>query len=217
MSEVDIASISEKRYTTKHYDGSKEVSKSDLIKLLTVLRNSPSSVNSQPWHFFIINNKNNPNLLLSGVLDFNHSRIADSTYTIVFCIRKSMDSEYLEHLTNTEINDNRFENLDIAQEMDKARRYFVELNNNSPEELKNWESKQLYLALGQFMFAAAAIGIDTTAIEGFNKEEIDNILNLKEKNLESVVIATIGYRSESDSNAKRPKSRLKDDEIFTLI
>ncbi|EPI2108196.1 nitroreductase family protein, partial [Providencia rettgeri] len=50
MSEVDIASISEKRYTTKHYDGSKEVSKSDLIKLLTVLRNSPSSVNSQPWH-----------------------------------------------------------------------------------------------------------------------------------------------------------------------
>lgn len=217
MSNIDIASISEKRYTTKHYDSSKEVSKEDLTNLLTVLRNSPSSVNSQPWHFFIINNKKNPELLLPAIPDFNHSRFDGSSYTIVFCIKNSLDNEFLEHITRTETNDNRYANAEIAKEQDQGRRYFVDLNSDSAESLKAWESKQVYLALGQFLFAATSIGLDTTPIEGFNPQEIDKILNLKEKNLESVVMATVGYRSESDSNAKRPKSRLKDNEIFTII
>ena len=51
---MDILSIMRSRYTTKHYDPSKPVSEEALQTMLEVLRLSPSSVNSQPWHFYVI-------------------------------------------------------------------------------------------------------------------------------------------------------------------
>ncbi|MEJ6080476.1 nitroreductase family protein, partial [Vibrio sp. 1-Bac 57] len=44
----------EKRYTAKKYDSSKKVSQQDLDVLYQALRLSPSSINSQPWKFIVI-------------------------------------------------------------------------------------------------------------------------------------------------------------------
>ncbi|CAI3950797.1 Nitroreductase (NfnB) (PDB:1F5V) [Commensalibacter communis] len=214
---MDIVEISEKRYTAKRYDKNKSVSREDLEKLLTVLRNSPSSVNSQPWHFVVVNNATSQNKILPAILDFNHARITDSTYTIIFCIKTSLDNDYLTHILDTEIQDGRFTKPEIIQSMDKDRRYFIGLNSITDEKLHSWESCQLYLALGQFMFAAASIGIDSTPIEGFDAQKMDELLGLKEKGLKSIVVASIGYHADNDSNAKRPKSRLPKEEIFTFV
>ena len=46
---------------------------------------------------------------------------------------------------------------------------------------------------------------------------MDEILDLKRKGLKSLVIATLGYRSENDGNAHRPKSRLPKEQIFTFL
>lgn len=214
---MNIIEISQKRYTAKRYDKNKSVSREDLDKLLTVLRNSPSSVNSQPWHFVVVNNAVSQDKILPAIMDFNHSRITDSSYTIIFCIKSSLSDEYLKHLSDTEIKDGRFTDLKIAKSMDDDRRYFVGLNNKTTTDLHCWESRQLYLALGQFMFAAASIGIDSTPIEGFDAEKMDELLGLKEKGFKSIIVASIGYHADNDSNATRPKSRLPKDEIFTLI
>ena len=40
---------------------------------------------------------------------------------------------------------------------------------------------------------------------------------LTEKGLKASVIVSLGYRSETDFNAKLPKSRLTDDVIFTRL
>lgn len=214
---MNIADISEKRYTTKRYDKNKHVSQGDLEQLLTVLRNSPSSVNSQPWHFYIVNNATSQDKILPAIADFNHARITDSSYTIIFCIKSVMDDHYLQHILDTEVQDGRFTKPDIAQSMDRDRRFFVGLNNQTSSDLHRWESCQLYLALGQFMFAAASIGIDSTPIEGFDAKKMDELLGLQEKGLKSVVVASIGYKAENDNNATRPKSRLPKEEIFTFI
>ncbi|KEQ01586.1 Nitroreductase, partial [Snodgrassella alvi SCGC AB-598-J21] len=49
---MNITDISRQRYTTKHYDKTKKIPEEQLAQLFEVIRNSPSSVNSQPWHFF---------------------------------------------------------------------------------------------------------------------------------------------------------------------
>ena len=49
-----IAAISEHRYTCKVYDPTKKIPQDILEQLYAVLRNSPSSVNSQPWHFIVL-------------------------------------------------------------------------------------------------------------------------------------------------------------------
>ena len=91
------------------------------------------------------------------------------------------------------------------------------LSKQTIESQQSWEGKQTYLALGQLLFAAAAIGVDSTAVEGFDCDKMDEILELKRKGLKSLVIATLGYRSENDGNAHRPKSRLPEEQIFTFL
>jgi nitroreductase/dihydropteridine reductase len=76
---------------------------------------------------------------------------------------------------------------------------------------------QTYLALGQLLFAAGLEGIDATPMEGFDRDLINQEFDLAEKGLKASVIVSLGYRSETDFNAKLPKSRLTDDVIFTRL
>ena len=46
-------SFAHQRYTTKAYDVSSQVDQAIIDELLELLRLSPSSVNSQPWHFVV--------------------------------------------------------------------------------------------------------------------------------------------------------------------
>lgn len=214
---MNIVDISNKRYTTKHYDKSKKISAEHIEQLLTVIRNSPTSVNSQPGHFFIADNDAAKAKILPALADFNYPRVEDSSHTIVFCVKTPLDEAHLQNLLAQEEKDGRLPTPDLKEAQDKGRHYFVGLNSTTPESQFAWESKQLYIALGQLLFAAAAIGIDSTAIEGYDSAKMDEILGLKEKGLRSIVVATLGYRSKDDGNAHRPKSRLPNDQIFTTI
>jgi len=54
-------------------------------------------------------------------------------------------------------------------------------------------------------------------MEGFDQRALDLSLGLREKEFTSVVLVSLGYRSEGDFNAALPKSRLPREEIFTFI
>ncbi|WP_276921281.1 oxygen-insensitive NAD(P)H nitroreductase [Frischella perrara] len=214
---MNIVEISQKRYTTKHYDKSKKIPKDKLDQLLTVLKNSPSSVNSQPWHFYIIDNDAAKNKILPAITDFNRPRVTDSSHTIVFCIKTPLDEKHLANLLEQEDKDGRFPNAGLRHSQDQGRHHFVNLNSSTIESQQAWEGRQLYIALGQLLFAAAAIGIDSTAIEGYDSAKMDEILGLKSLGLKSVVLASLGYRADNDGNAHRPKSRLPEEQIFTFL
>jgi len=50
---MDISRISQTRHTAKAFDPTRQIPDETIEKLRTLLRNAPSSVNSQPWHFLI--------------------------------------------------------------------------------------------------------------------------------------------------------------------
>ncbi|MGO3385495.1 MAG: NAD(P)H nitroreductase, partial [Acinetobacter guillouiae] len=54
-------------------------------------------------------------------------------------------------------------------------------------------------------------------IGGFDEDILTEELGLIEKNLVPSVIMTLGYRSDTDFNAKLPKSRLTQEEVFTRL
>jgi hypothetical protein len=54
-------------------------------------------------------------------------------------------------------------------------------------------------------------------MEGFNPNEFDTILDLKSKNLKSVALTTLGYRSDDDGLQHEKKVRKSKDELFTRI
>lgn len=65
---MNFLEIAQTRYTTKVYDPTKKVSDSDIETLKEILRLTPSSINSQPWHFtFISNEEIKKNFLLDRI------------------------------------------------------------------------------------------------------------------------------------------------------
>jgi nitroreductase/dihydropteridine reductase len=51
-------------------------------------------------------------------------------------------------------------------------------------------------------------------MEGFDPKQFDEILELKNKNLTSVVTAALGYRSTEDSYSNLPKVRRPKQDLF---
>lgn len=94
---------------------------------------------------------------------------------------------------------------------------FAGLHQGSEAELVAWEARQAYIGMGFLLFAAAGMGIDSTALEGVDFPKLNEILGLDEKNLTAIAAVSLGYRSPKDGNAQRPKSRLTRDELFTSL
>jgi nitroreductase len=78
----------------------------------------------------------------------------------------------------------------------------------------NHAAKQAYIALGTALIAAAYEEVDSTPMEGFDPAALDEILNLKERGLRSVVLLPIGYRKTDEDwlvnlkKVRRPKDQL---------
>lgn len=65
MSPLEIV---RQRYTTKHYDKTKPLTDEEVATLLEVARLSPSSVNAQPWHFFVARTEEAKKTLIAPAL-----------------------------------------------------------------------------------------------------------------------------------------------------
>ena len=214
---MDIATISQKRYTAKVYDTNKKISESDFKQLCTLLRNSPSSVNSQPWHFFVASTEAAKDKILPAIAEFNHARVKDASHVVIFCAKKSLDDKHLSDILAQEDKDGRFIDEAAKTGMDGGRRHFTGLNSDSAENQNRWKEKQIYIALGNLLLGAACLDIDSTPIEGFDPQKMDDILGLTDKGLYSVVVASLGYHSADDFNINLPKSRLPEEEVITFL
>ncbi len=214
---MDIAKIAKRRYTCKVYDPTKKIPQEKIDQLIDVLRDSPSSVNSQPWHFIIVESDEGKRKITEGISQFNHPRILDASHVVIFCAKNRIDDEHIKKILEQEDADHRFADEAAKEANDQGRRFFIGLNNDSEAALNEWTGKQLYIALGNLLLAAAALDIDSTPIEGFDPKKLDEVLNLEEQGLHSVVVASLGYRSDEDFNYPLKKSRLPKEELFTLL
>jgi len=87
----------------------------------------------------------------------------------------------------------------------------------SADQKIEWAEKQAFLAVGILVSAAAEAGIDASPMEGFDRHQVDEILGLAEKNLQSALLFAVGYRSEDDEFARIPKVRKTSEELFRAI
>ncbi|SPL71487.1 oxygen-insensitive NAD(P)H nitroreductase [Acinetobacter stercoris] len=217
---MDLLNVSKTRYTTKAYDSSKKIPSVQFDRLLEVLRLTPSSINIQPWHFFIADNaqaKERIATALVGKYAYNAPKVLDSSHTILFCTKADITSEHLEHLLHQDDISGRFKDEAAKQGQKDSRIGYVDYYKNEKGDISRWAENQTFIALGQMLLAAGIEGIDATPIGGFNEKIISEEFKLKEQGLIPSVLLTLGYRSDSDFNAKLPKSRLNKEEIFTRL
>ena len=111
---MDIVELVRTRYTTKHYDPARRISDRDIADLMEVLRLSPSSVNSQPWHFFVTGTDEGKARVMPAVLDFNRPRVADASHLVVFAVPVEFTEERFRRLVAQELADGRVTTEDAA-------------------------------------------------------------------------------------------------------
>jgi len=217
---MDIVTASQQRYTAKAYDPDRRVPEDIMQQIYEVLRNSPSSVNSQPWHFIVASTPEAKARLAKGVqggYSFNESKVRDASHVILFCTRVDTEGGHLERLLEQEDRDGRFKDEAAKAGTAKGRLHFTNLHRYTLKDLPQWYEKQVYIALGNAMLAAAALGVDTTPMEGIDAAALDAELGLSEQGLSSLVLLSVGYHADGDFNAALPKSRLPQEQLFTFL
>ena len=87
-----------------------------------------------------------------------------------------------------------------------------------PEVNFQHAARQAYISFSQAIAAAAFEEVDSTPIEGFDENALDEILGLRAKGLRSCVILPLGYRdAANDWLVNLAKVRKSKEELVTLI
>ena len=197
------------RYATKKFDITRKVSKQELEEVLEALRLSPSSFGLQPWKFIVIQNDVLRKKIRKHAWD--QPQVTDASHLVVLCSIKNMDEDYIKNYV-IKIAQARAvtpESLAVYQQM-----MLDTFKGKTPEEISHWTQKQVYLALGMFLFACAQKRIDSCPMEGFDPKKVDEVLGLEAQGVESVVLCPVGYRAGDDRYASLKKVRFDKNEIF---
>ncbi|HMV62561.1 MAG TPA: oxygen-insensitive NAD(P)H nitroreductase [Rhodocyclaceae bacterium] len=208
------------RYTTKAFDPARRIPPEVFAELETLLRFAPSSVNSQPWHFFIADDdagKARIARATPAAYAYNEGKIRNASHVVVLAVRKDLDDAHLAALLEQEDRDGRFPTREARANQEKARAFYVGLHRNELKDVQTWASKQVYLALGALLLGAATLELDAAPLEGFDTQILDAELGLAERGLTSLVIVALGYHSSDDFNARLPKSRLPAERVITRL
>ncbi|MEG6546843.1 oxygen-insensitive NAD(P)H nitroreductase [Acinetobacter bereziniae] len=217
---MDLLTVAKTRYTTKAYDVTKKIPQEQFERLVEILRLTPSSINIQPWHFFIADHdeaKQRIAKALVGKYAYNAPKVLDSSHTILFCTKADISEQHLADLLQQDDLSGRFKDEKAKQGQKESRSGYVSYYRNEKGDIQRWAENQTFIALGQMLLAAGIEGIDATPIGGFDEAILTEELGLTEKNLIPSVIMTLGYRSDVDFNAKLPKSRLAQKDVITRL
>ena len=181
------------RYAVKKFNQNKKVGKETLNKILNITCLSASSYGLQPYTTVIISNQKMKEKLVS--CSYGQTNVADSSHLVVFAAHTDINEDYIDSFIKLTAD---ARNTDIRKLSDFKEMLVKSFSSKTGSQIFDWASKQAYLALGTFLVACAEEKVDSCPIGGFIPEEYDRILNLKEYNLRSVVVAAIGYRHKDD-------------------
>lgn len=215
---MDIAQLATRRRTAKSFDPARKIPDAVFAQLRTLLRYSPSSVNSQPWHFLVAATaaaKARLARAATGPYAYNAPKIQNASHVVVLCARTGLNDAQLADLLEQERQDNRFPRPEDLEKQRLARAAYVDFHRTIRADLPHWLEKQVYIALGTLLFGAAALDLDACPMEGFDADILDRELGLAAKGFRPLVIVALGYRGADDWNARLPKSRLPAEALFT--
>ncbi|NLS12953.1 NAD(P)H-dependent oxidoreductase [Vibrio sp. SM6] len=216
----DIINELLKRYTAKQYDPSKRVPEEKIEILKEAIRLTPSSINSQPWKFLLLESdeaKQRFHNTFAIKYQFNQHHALEASHIILFAHKPNYTREDFIQRLEAERQAGRLPD-DMYDARLEGSFTFVEVNTNEYGINSQWTRAQLYLALGNALCVLARLGIDSTPMEGVDSELIAAEFADELDGYICDVALAFGYANPGeDYNYGLPKSRLPMDEIFKTL
>ncbi len=180
------------RYATKKMDPARKVPQDKVDRILEAVRLAPTSSGLQPFDVIVVTNP----ALLEKIKPIAHgqAQVAECSHLLVFAawddytperINKMFDLVAAARGGTNEGWENYRKNLLASY---PARGQEVNFQHTA---------RQAYIGLGVAIAAAAVEGVDSTPMEGFNPEALDELLGLRARGLRSVLLLPLGYREEA--------------------
>jgi len=190
------------RYATKKFNNT-ELLADDKIELIKATFNlTATSYGLQPVKLVVFKDKNLQLKLVKHTM--NQEQLAQASHVLVFCIELNIDKNYISEY---------FKRVKgIRKTPDQLLQPFKEFliqdfENMDQKQVEEWAIKQAYLTMGNLLTVCALENIDACPMEGFSPEKYDEILELNQRGLKSVLVMPIGYRAKDDMFADFKKVR----------
>jgi nitroreductase len=201
------------RYATKKFDAEKKIPADIWSALEQALVLAPSSFGLQPWKFIVVQDPALRQKLAAA--SWGQTQPVDCSHYVVFAHRTDFSAADVDRYINriAQVRGGTAEALKgyrdaMVGATDQAR---------AAGYLDVWVSRQVYIALGQFMAAAALVGVDTCPMEGLEPAKYDEILGLKAHGFTTLCACAAGYRAAGDKYATASKVRFHAHEVIATM
>ena len=199
------------RYAVKAFDPMRFIPAPVWNALEEALILAPSSGGLQPWKFFVVDDPALRARLREA--SYGQPQITDAARLVVFASKTGFgEADIDRHIARVaEVRGLPIESLAglKGMAMGIAAR---------PEEARDiWSARQTYIALGNFVAAAAMLGVDACPMEGIDNAQYDVILGLREQGYTALAVVAVGYRAAEDRFAGAAKVRFPKSEIVVHV
>ena len=190
------------RYATKKFDDKKLLTTEKINTLKLAFNLTATSYGLQPIKLVIFSNKNLQKELVEYTMD--QQQLAQASHVLVFCIETTIDKIFISNYFNR-VHQIRNTPKHILAPF---RNFLIDdFEKMTQDQIFDWATKQAYLAMGNLLTVCAIEQIDACPMEGFIPEKYDEILQLNQQGLKSVLVMPIGYRAKDDMFADFKKVR----------
>jgi nitroreductase len=197
------------RHACKLFDDTKKISDEDIRYIMEAGRKSPSSFGMEAWKFLVITNEDLKAKLRPACWD--QVQITSCSHLVI--VLAGIDSVKPE----SGLPEQRFARREMPQDkLDFYLKLYADhlaATLSSDENIFAWTAKQTAFAGANIMIAAAVRGIDSCPIEGFDQNQVEDILNIDKSKYRLSMAIPLGYRINEQST----QQRLPFDEVVEFI
>ncbi len=198
------------RYAVKKFDAKRTLSEKKIEGLKQAFNLTATSYGLQPITLIVLQNKALQEELVAH--SYDQLQVAQASHVLVICIQKVISKGYITNYFN-QVKKIRGTSDTILNPFRDAM--VDDFSKKDIQEIRQWAKNQAYLALGNLLTICAMEKIDSCPMEGFDPAGYDQVLQLENKDLTSVLVLPVGYRANDDmfSEFKKVRKDLDDSVI----
>jgi nitroreductase / dihydropteridine reductase len=191
------------RYTSKAFTPNTNINQEHYKLILEAANMAPTSFGLQPFKIIEVKDQETKDKILP--IAFNQPQVNTCDSILIFAIETNLESSIKEY--KSRIIEYKRQDEEGADGYMKYIQSFLDGMKTNGASHNDWSTKQAYIALGYASMTAALLGVETACMEGFAPAKIDELLELNQKQLKSVVMLCVGVGAHDDANKTNPKVR----------
>jgi len=199
------------RYATKKYDPTKKVAQADVDKIIEAARLAPTSSGLQQFKLIVITNQELKDKIVPIAMD--QQIVADCSHLLVFVAWDKYTDERIDKQYDYITDERELPRGRFGSYTDRLKKMYL---NQTEKENFIHTARQAYIGFGLAIAQAAELKVDCTPMEGFNTDKLDELLDLRSKELRSVLMLPLGYRDAENDWLMNMKKVRKPKEEFVI-